>query len=62
MRFLNAGGLLMLKEMTISAIVQYIEDNLELQPINIESLVLYSGYSRRYLQYDLQRLYWHPHR
>lgn len=40
----------MLKEMTVSAIVQYIEDNLELQPLNIESLVLYSGYSRRYLQ------------
>lgn len=40
----------MLKEMTVSAIVEYIETNLELKPVNIESLVLYSGYSRRHLQ------------
>ncbi|EBR0769897.1 helix-turn-helix domain-containing protein, partial [Salmonella enterica] len=40
----------MLKEMTVSAIVKYIEDNLELKSVNIDGLVLYSGYSRRYLQ------------
>ncbi|EIX1199025.1 helix-turn-helix domain-containing protein [Escherichia coli] len=40
----------MLKEMTINAILDYIEDNIEVSPIDINSLVEYSGYSRRYLQ------------
>ncbi|WP_426347876.1 helix-turn-helix domain-containing protein [Cronobacter universalis] len=40
----------MLKAMTINAITQYIEDNLEQISIDIECLVNYSGYSRRYLQ------------
>ncbi|WP_187642809.1 helix-turn-helix domain-containing protein [Escherichia coli] len=40
----------MLKEMTINAILDYIEDNIEVCPIDINSLVEYSGYSRRYLQ------------
>lgn len=40
----------MLREMTVSAIVQYIEDNLENQLLSTEDLVNYSGYSRRYLQ------------
>ena len=40
----------MLKEMTVSSIIQFIEDNLETKLINIDDLVLYSGYSRRYLQ------------
>ncbi len=40
----------MLKDITINAIVEYIENNLELMQINTESLVNYSGYSRRYLQ------------
>ncbi|MBW5835489.1 helix-turn-helix domain-containing protein [Yersinia enterocolitica] len=40
----------MLKKMTINAILQYIEDNLEVSYININNLVSFSGYSRRYLQ------------
>ncbi|ENW9632258.1 TPA: helix-turn-helix domain-containing protein [Escherichia coli] len=40
----------MLREMTVSAIVQYIEDNLENRLLSTEDLVVYSGYSRRYLQ------------
>ncbi|MBB6965752.1 helix-turn-helix domain-containing protein [Escherichia coli] len=40
----------MLKTLTINAITQYIEDNLERMTIDISSLVEYSGYSRRYLQ------------
>ncbi|WP_395224922.1 helix-turn-helix domain-containing protein [Salmonella sp. SKLX107313] len=40
----------MLREMAVNSIIQYIEDNLENFFINIESLVDYSGYSRRYLQ------------
>ncbi|WP_407905193.1 helix-turn-helix domain-containing protein [Escherichia coli] len=36
--------------MTINAILDYIEDNIEISPIDINSLVEYSGYSRRYLQ------------
>ncbi|EKA5693620.1 helix-turn-helix domain-containing protein [Salmonella enterica] len=40
----------MLKIMAVNAITQYIEDNLEVSPINIDTLVEYSGYSRRYLQ------------
>ena len=40
----------MLKTLTINAITQYIEDNLEVMPIDINILVDYSGYSRRYLQ------------
>ena len=39
-----------LKEMTINAILDYIEENLETGPTDINSLVEYSGYSRRYLQ------------
>lgn len=42
--------LLMLREMTITSIINYIEDNLETRLVNIDNLVLYSGYSRRYLQ------------
>ncbi|HAV9130856.1 TPA: helix-turn-helix domain-containing protein [Escherichia coli] len=40
----------MLKTLTINAISQYIEDNLEIMPIDINNLIDYSGYSRRYLQ------------
>lgn len=40
----------MLKEITINAILDYIEDNLEVSIINIDSLVSFSGYSKRYLQ------------
>ena len=40
----------MLKEMMVNSIIQYIEDNLESHIINIEELVIYSGFSRRYLQ------------
>lgn len=40
----------MLKTLTINAITQYIDDNLENAPIDIDILVNYSGYSRRYLQ------------
>lgn len=41
----------MLKTLTVNAITQYIEDNLETMLINISDLVNYSGYSRRYLQF-----------
>ncbi len=41
---------MILKKMTINAILDYIEDNIEISPIDINSLVEYSGYSRRYLQ------------
>ncbi|WP_230047350.1 helix-turn-helix domain-containing protein [Escherichia coli] len=40
----------MLKTITINAIIEYIENNLELTNINTDTLVNYSGYSRRYLQ------------
>lgn len=40
----------MLKIITANAIVEYIEYNLELMPINTDTLVEYSGYSKRYLQ------------
>ncbi|EHX2554962.1 helix-turn-helix domain-containing protein [Escherichia coli] len=40
----------MLKTLTINAITQYIDDNLESTSIDINTLVDYSGYSRRYLQ------------
>lgn len=40
----------MLKTITINAIIDYIENNLELMQINTDTLVDYSGYSRRYLQ------------
>ncbi|HAW2552708.1 TPA: helix-turn-helix transcriptional regulator [Escherichia coli] len=40
----------MLKEMTVNAILDYIEKNIEVTLIDINSLVVYSGYSRRYLQ------------
>ncbi|ELO4999964.1 helix-turn-helix domain-containing protein [Escherichia coli] len=40
----------MLKTLTINAITQYIDDNLENLSIDINTLVEYSGYSRRYLQ------------
>lgn len=40
----------MLKTLTINAITQYIDDNLENISIDINTLVDYSGYSRRYLQ------------
>ncbi|TLI90769.1 helix-turn-helix domain-containing protein [Escherichia sp. E4736] len=40
----------MLKTLTVNAITQYIEDNLEVMSIDINTLIDYSGYSRRYLQ------------
>ncbi len=40
----------MLKEMTLNAICNYIEENIELKRVDLDSLVGYSGYSRRYLQ------------
>lgn len=40
----------MIKDLTIDAIAKYIEENLEIKKINIEELVAYTGYSRRYLQ------------
>ncbi|KAE9728687.1 helix-turn-helix domain-containing protein [Escherichia coli] len=40
----------MLKTMTINAILKYIDDNIETKNIDINELVDYSGYSRRYLQ------------
>lgn len=46
----------MLKNMTINAIIDYIEDNLELTQINTNTLVDYSGYSRRYLQELFSRI------
>ncbi len=36
--------------MTIKAILEYIEENLEVKSINIDSIVCFSGYSRRHLQ------------
>ncbi|EEW0736044.1 TPA: helix-turn-helix transcriptional regulator [Escherichia coli] len=39
-----------LKKMKINAILDYIETNIEIKTIDINSLVKYSGYSRRYLQ------------
>ena len=41
----------MLKTLTINAITQYIDDNLEKESIKIDELVNYSGYSKRYLQF-----------
>lgn len=40
----------MLKTLTINAIIQYIDENLENISIDINTLVDHSGYSRRYLQ------------
>ncbi|WP_042110517.1 helix-turn-helix domain-containing protein [Escherichia coli] len=40
----------MLKEMIVNSVIQHIEDNLENYFITIDTLVDYSGYSRRYLQ------------
>ncbi|WP_426472771.1 helix-turn-helix domain-containing protein [Escherichia marmotae] len=40
----------MSKETTVDAILNYIENNLEAKLIDINSLVIYSGYSRRYIQ------------
>lgn len=40
----------MLKKMTINAILWHIELNIENTPLDIDDLVKYSGYSRRYLQ------------
>ncbi|EAQ7915528.1 hypothetical protein ACV2BG_004772 [Escherichia coli] len=40
----------MLKTIAVNAIVEYIENNLELMHINADALVEYSGYSKRYLQ------------
>lgn len=40
----------MLKEITINAILDYIEHTIEKSRTDINSLVAYSGYSRRYLQ------------
>ncbi len=41
----------MLQRMTINAILKYIEDNIESARVDINKLVKYSGYSRRYLQF-----------
>lgn len=40
----------MLRTLTVNAILEYIEENLETKPMDINNLVDYSGYSRRYLQ------------
>ncbi|HGB4253809.1 TPA: helix-turn-helix domain-containing protein [Salmonella enterica subsp. enterica serovar Virchow] len=40
----------MFRMMAVNAITQYIDDNLETIPVDINCLVDYSGYSRRYLQ------------
>ncbi|ENC8109323.1 TPA: helix-turn-helix domain-containing protein [Escherichia coli] len=40
----------MIKETTINSVLKYIEDNIEVISIDINALVEYSGYSRRYLQ------------
>ncbi|EDV4312667.1 helix-turn-helix domain-containing protein [Salmonella enterica subsp. enterica] len=45
----------MLMEMVVNSIIQFIEDNLEKHFINIESLVVYSGYSRRHLQITFKK-------
>nr|WP_050553072.1 helix-turn-helix transcriptional regulator [Escherichia coli] len=45
----------MLKLMAVNAITQYIDDNLGKKNINIDDLVIYSGYSRRYLQMFFKR-------
>ena len=37
----------MINEMTITSILSYIEENIEITSINIDTLVQYSGYSRR---------------
>ncbi|HBH5027581.1 helix-turn-helix domain-containing protein [Escherichia coli] len=39
-----------MKKLTIDAIINYIEENLELRNVSIDDLINYSGYSRRYLQ------------
>ncbi len=45
----------MLKRMTINAILWHIESNIENTPLDINDLVKYSGYSRRYLQLIFKR-------
>ena len=40
----------MIRLLTIKEILQYIEDNLDIYNIDIDSLVTRSGYSRRNLQ------------
>ena len=40
----------MIREKTINSILKYIEENIEVISIDINALVEYSGYSRRYLQ------------
>lgn len=40
----------MIRRITINAVIQYIEKHLEQHAVSIEELVLFSGYSRRYLQ------------
>jgi AraC-like DNA-binding protein len=40
----------MIREKTINSILEYIEENIEVISIDINALVEYSGYSRRYLQ------------
>lgn len=40
----------MIKNLTIDAVTKYIEENIEIKNIDIDALVSYSGYSRRYLQ------------
>jgi AraC-like DNA-binding protein/predicted transcriptional regulator YdeE len=40
----------MLKELTINALLNYIDENIEKKALDINELVVFSGYSRRYLQ------------
>lgn len=40
----------MYNTLAIQAIIKHIEDNIEVKNIDIESIVCFSGYSRRYLQ------------
>ena len=39
-----------IKQLTIKAILEYIEEHIGVNPIDIETIVCFSGYSRRYLQ------------
>lgn len=39
-----------IKQLTIKAILEYIEEHIGVKPIDIETIVCFSGYSRRYLQ------------
>lgn len=45
----------MLKIITINAITNYIEDNIERYPITTEKIVKFTGFSRRYLQLHFKK-------